>query len=146
MVETIFDRPMFSDQGEETSGRSLLHRETAQSVHDFMAKLARFEQERRAFQPKDLLNSLPLLAEPVIEVRTTGDLPMLQPSMGFVPGFCLQPSSPIWGAVLKQVGDIFMQGWLIVAFQSGHNRRPADGFVRTCPAAYASHPGSRYAL
>ncbi len=114
MVKTVFDRPMFSDQGEETSGRSLLHREAAQAVDDFMAKLVRVEQEGGAFEPKDLLHSLPLLAEPVIEVRATGDLPMLEPSMGFVPRFCLLPSSPIRRAILKQVSTSFMQGGLIV--------------------------------
>jgi hypothetical protein len=111
-----------------------------------MAKLACFEQERRAFQPKDLLNPHPLLAEPIIEVRTTGDLSMFQPSMGFVPGFRLLPSSPIRRTILKQVSDIFVQGRLVVAFRSAHNRRPADGFVRTYPVGYAWHPGSRCAL
>src|SRR5260370_2500951 len=79
-----------------------------------MAKLACFEQERRAFQPKDLLNPLPLLAEPIIEVRTTGDLSMFQPSMGFVPGFRLLPSSPIRRTILKQVSDIFFPCRLLV--------------------------------
>ncbi len=31
-------------------------------------------------------------------------------------------------------------------WRSAHNRRPADGFVRTYPVGYAWHPGSRCAL
>ena len=47
------------------------------------------------FESKDLLNALPVLAKPVIEIRTTGDVTVLKPPMPFVPRLGLLPPAAI---------------------------------------------------
>src|SRR2546423_15029293 len=68
----------------------------------------------RPFEPEDLLNALPLLAKPVIEIRTTDDLTVLEPPMTFVPGLCLFPATTIRGTILNQIGNILVERGLIV--------------------------------
>src|ERR1700693_1810437 len=79
-----------------------------------MARLVGFEEACGAFEPEDLLNAFPLLPKPVIEVRATGDLAMLEPPMSFVPGLSLLPTTTIRSAILKQIGNILVQRRLVV--------------------------------
>ena len=80
-MQTIFNAPMASDQLEKALGWSLPHRETAQTVNDFVTDPSRFEDLDSAFESKDLLDALPILAKPVVEIRTRGDLTMFESSM-----------------------------------------------------------------
>src|SRR6266566_166695 len=105
---------MVPDQREHALWGSLAHRETAESVDHLMARLVGFEDACRAFEPKDLLNALPVLGKPVIEIRATGDLSVLEPPMSFVPGLSLLPTTTIGRAILKQIGTILVEGGLIV--------------------------------
>lgn len=82
-----------------------------------MACLVRLEEAHCAFEPKHLLDTLLLLAKPVVEIRTTGDLAVFQPSMPFVPRLRLLPSSPTRGAIFQQIGDIPSQRRLVVLGQ-----------------------------
>src|SRR5437588_1540452 len=105
---------MISDQGKHAWWRRLLHREAAESIDHLMACLVGLEDACCAFEPKDLLNAFPVLGKPVIEIRATGDLTVLEPSMPFVPGLGLFPTATIRGAILKQIGNVLVQGGLIV--------------------------------
>jgi hypothetical protein len=67
-----------------------------------------------AFQAKDLLDALPLLAKPVVEIGATGELSMLQPPVALRPRLRLPPASAIWGAIGKQIGNILDEGGLVV--------------------------------
>jgi hypothetical protein len=73
-MEPIFDHPMISVQLQESFRRSLAHRKAAESINDLVTDFPRFEDLCRAFESKDLLNALPILSEPVIEIRTTRNL------------------------------------------------------------------------
>src|SRR6476620_11034156 len=106
MVQAVFNGPMISHQLEHAQGWGLLHRETAESINDFMAKLMGFEDAHRTLQTKHLLNALPLLVKPLIEIRATDDLSMFEPPVRLVPGLIGSPASPIWGTILEQVRDI----------------------------------------
>ena len=64
LVQLIFDSPMISDQAEHTLWRSLAHGKTAQSIHHLMPYLVGLEDACGAFEPKDLLNPLPVLGKP----------------------------------------------------------------------------------
>src|SRR5215472_5960621 len=75
-------------------------------IDHLVAGLIGLEQAHRAFEPKHLLDAFPLLSKPVIEIRTTKDLAVFQAPMSFVPRLRLSPSSPIWGAIFQQIGDI----------------------------------------
>lgn len=79
-----------------------------------MTDFLRFEQAYRALKSKDLLDAFPLLAKPVVEIGTTQDLAMFEPSMSLVPGFCLLPSSSVRRAIFQQIGNILPQRWLII--------------------------------
>jgi hypothetical protein len=79
-----------------------------------MARLVGFEQTRGAFEPKDLLDAFPVLGKPVTQIRTTGNLTMLEPPMRFVPGLGLLEAPTIRRAILKQIGNILVQRRLIV--------------------------------
>ncbi len=113
-MEPIFDGPVIPDEVQQALWRGLLHRKTAQSIDYLMAQLASVEEAHGAFEPKDLLDAFPLLAEPVIEVRATSNLAMLQPSMPFVPGLSLVPAATIGGAILKQISNILVESQLVV--------------------------------
>lgn len=113
-MEPIFDGPMRPNQRQYLGWRRVPHGETTQPIDDFVAKPIGGEQADGAFEPEDLLNALPLLAKPVVQVRTTHDLTMLQPSMRFVPGFRCLPASPVRGRVSEEIGDIRAQRGLIV--------------------------------
>src|SRR5438093_3525276 len=95
VMQAVFNSPMISDQGEHAWWGSLLHREAAESIDHLMARLVGFEQACRAFEPEDLLDAFPVLGKPVIEIRATGDLTVLEPPMPFVPGLSLLPTTPI---------------------------------------------------
>src|SRR5579871_734392 len=126
-MELILDGPMVSDQREHACWGSLPQRETAQSIHHLMTDLVGLENAGGVFEPKDLLNAFPLFGKPVIEVRTTGDLAMLEPPMPFVPGLRLFPPTTIGDAILKQIGNILMQGGLVVlGNQEIVSRQPMD--------------------
>src|SRR5437763_8352042 len=105
---------MISHQCKHACWGSLPHRKAAEAIDHFMARLVAFEQARRAFEPKDLLDAFPLLAKPVIEIRTTGDLSVLEPPMPFVPGLGLLPAAMIRGAILKQIHTILVERRLVV--------------------------------
>ena len=105
---------MVPDQREHAWWGSLAHRETTESVDHLMAYLVGLEDACGAFEPKDLFNAFPVLGKPVIEIRATGDLTVLEPSMPFVPGLGLFPPTTIRRAILKEIGDILVQRRLIV--------------------------------
>src|SRR2546421_8993051 len=85
------------------------------------------EDVPRPFEPEDLLNALPLLAKPVIEIRTTDDLTVLEPPMSFVPGLCLFPATTIRGTILKQIGNILVErGLIVLGNQEIVSREPMD--------------------
>jgi hypothetical protein len=79
----------------------LSHRETAESLHDLLTELPRLEKASDVLQAKDLFYALPLFAKPIIEIRATDDLSMLQSPMTFVPDFCLLPLSTIRATIFK---------------------------------------------
>lgn len=58
-----------------------------ESIHHLMARLGGLEQAHRAFEAKDLLNAFPVLAKPVLEIRTTGE------SLGVLAAHALCPRS-----------------------------------------------------
>jgi hypothetical protein len=87
-VEAIFDSPMIAHQFQHAWCSCLAQGEIAESIDHLVAHLPRVEEAGGAFESKDLLNALPLLAKPVIEIRATGDLSMLQAPMA------LRPTSP----------------------------------------------------
>ena len=81
----------------------------------------------RPFEPEDLRDAFPLLGTPGIEIRTTDDLTMFEPPMSFVPGLCLLEAPTIRGAILKQIGTILVERWLIVlGNQERVSREPMD--------------------
>jgi len=84
------------------------------SIHDLVTAFPCFEKAGGAFEAKDLPGALPLLAKPVVKIGATGDPSMLQSPMAFVPSLCLPPALAIWGAICKQVGNIFGKGGLVV--------------------------------
>jgi hypothetical protein len=92
----------------------MLHRQAAESINDLVSDFACFEDLRRALDPKDLFDTLPLLAKPVVEVRARSEVAMLQPPMRFVPGFGLLPALLIRARIFKQIGDVLPQRRLIV--------------------------------
>jgi len=73
-----------------------------------------FQRTDCALQAKHLLNVLPVLAKPLVEIRATDDLAVFQSSMPFVPGFRLLPSSTIRRAVFKHIRDVFLERRLVV--------------------------------
>jgi hypothetical protein len=79
-----------------------------------MANLSAFEQTDGALDAKDLLDALPLLGKPLIQIRATHDLSVFYPPMSFVPPLSLLPSSPVRTRVFKVIGDIFFERGLIV--------------------------------
>jgi hypothetical protein len=79
-----------------------------------MTHLVGFEDACCAFEPKDLLDSFPIFAKPVVEIRTTADVTMLEPPMRFVPRLRVCPAATVWCAILKQIGTILFEGGLIV--------------------------------
>jgi hypothetical protein len=79
-----------------------------------MLEGACLEHEPRPFKPEDLLNALPVFSKPVIEIRTAGDVTVLESPMPLIPGLGLLPPTPIRGAIRKQIGNILMQRRLIV--------------------------------
>src|SRR5215469_10705827 len=105
---------MISDQGEQACWGSLLHGETAEAIDHLMAHLIGLEQACRAFEPKDLLDALPVLPKPIIEIRAAGNLTMLEQPMPFVPRLGLLPPTTIRDAILKQIRNILMERELIV--------------------------------
>nr|WP_244422453.1 zinc ribbon domain-containing protein [Ktedonobacter racemifer] len=109
-----FDRPVVSDEPEQTFWWSMLHRETTQPIHHFMAKLMGFQEAYASFEAKHLLDAFPLVFQPVIEIGATGDLAMLQAPMTFLPGFGLLPSPSIRARVLKEIGNILVEGRLVL--------------------------------
>lgn len=109
-----FDGPLCPNQGKHPHWRRVPQRETTQPIDDFSAQLVSGEEADGAFEPKDLLNALPLLAKPVVEIRTTDDMALLQPSMRFIPGLGLLPASSVRGRVSEEVGNIRAQRGLIV--------------------------------
>ncbi|GHO63031.1 hypothetical protein KSC_019230 [Ktedonobacter sp. SOSP1-52] len=60
-----------------------------------------------------MLDPFPVLAQPVIEIWTRGDLTMFQSPMPFVPRFCLHPAPSIRGGVFEEVHQILSQRWVI---------------------------------
>ena len=100
-MQTIFDVPMGTDQRQHPLGRPLTHRKAAESIHDLVADLPGVEDARSTFEPKDLLDALPLVGKPVIQIGATDDLSMLQSSMTFVPGFRLLPAPTIRAAIAE---------------------------------------------
>lgn len=62
-------------------------------------EVARFQRTDGALQTKHLLNTLPVLAKPVVEIRAASDLTVFQAPMPLVPGFGLLPSPTIRSAV-----------------------------------------------
>jgi hypothetical protein len=79
-----------------------------------MAELASREDTHGAFEPKHLLDALPLGAEPVFEIRATVNLAMLQPSMPIVPNLSLFPAATIGSAILKQIRNILVERRLVI--------------------------------
>jgi hypothetical protein len=118
-----FNFPVMAHQFQHSGCSRLMHGKTAESIDNLVTELPCFEDVGSAFQSKDLLNALPLLAKPVIEIGTTSDLSMLQPPMPFVPGLRLLPAPSIRGAVFKEVVNIFGKGGLII-FGDEHIRSP----------------------
>ena len=109
-----FYPPMRPDECQDTGWWGLLHRKTAQPIHDLLEKLVGSEEAHHAFEPKDLLDACPFLAKPVVEIRTAHNLALLQPSMGFVPGLGCLPASPVRRRVSEEIGNVFAQGGLVV--------------------------------
>ena len=105
-MQCILDRPMFSHQREHAFWWRLRHREATESIDHLLAGLMGLEEAHRAFEPKHLLDAFPLLGKPVAQIRTTKDLAVFQSSMPLRPCLRLSPSSPIWGAIFQQIGDI----------------------------------------
>lgn len=114
MVKTVFDRPVVSDEPEQTFWWSVLHRETTQPIHHFTAKLMGFQEAYASFEAKHLLDAFPLVFQLVIEIGATGDLAMLQAPMTFLPGFGLLSSPSIRARVLKEIGNILVGGRLVL--------------------------------
>src|SRR5947199_8130885 len=113
-MQLVLDGPMGSDQREHACWRSLPHGKTAQSIHHLMPYVVGLEDAGGAFEPKDLLDALPVLAKPIIEIRTAGDMTMLESPMSLIPRLRLLPPTTIRGAIFKQIGNILMQRRLIV--------------------------------
>jgi hypothetical protein len=84
------------------------------SIHRLMTHLVGFEDACCAFEPKDLLDAFPIFAKPVVEIRTTADVTMLEPPMRFVPRLLVCPAATVWCTILKQIGTILFEGGLIV--------------------------------
>src|SRR5258708_3021915 len=78
-----------------------------------------FQRTDGALQTKHLLNALPVLAKPVVEIRATDDLAVFQSSLPFVPGFGLLPSSTISSAAFKHIPQPFFNP-PFVAFVKPH--------------------------
>ena len=76
-MEPIFNVPVGADQGQYPLRWCLAQRETAESIDDLLANLPGFEDGSGALEAKDLLNPLPCFGKPVVEIRTTENLPML---------------------------------------------------------------------
>ena len=100
-VQSTFNVPMVSDQLEEPSRRNPLHRKATDPIDDLITDFSRFEDLRRALEPKYLLYPFPIFAKLVVEIRAADNLEMLHPLMRFVLCFGLLPLSPVWGGVLK---------------------------------------------
>jgi len=113
-MEPIFDPPMISVQLQKPFGRSLAHRKAAEAIHHLVTDFPGFQDLGGAFESKDLFNPLPLLGEPVIEIRATDHLAMFAPSMPFLPGFCLLPAPPIRGRIFKEIRNVLAQRGLVV--------------------------------
>jgi hypothetical protein len=109
-----FHHPVIANQRQHPRCRSLLQRETTQAIHDFLLHLSGGEGSSRSLDAKYLCNTFPLLAKPLVEIGTTGDVSMFQASMCFVPGLGLLPSSSVRSAVCKQVFTILSQRRLMV--------------------------------
>ena len=63
-----------------------------------------------SFESKDLPNAFPHFAKPVIEIRTTSDVPVLEPPISFAPRLNLLPLTTIGGAILKRISNVLVQG------------------------------------
>jgi hypothetical protein len=68
-MQTIFNGPMISHELERARGWSMLERETAESIHDFVARLISFQEAHCALQAKDLCDPFPLLSKPFVEIQ-----------------------------------------------------------------------------
>ncbi len=92
-----------------------------------MTRLVGLEEAHSAFEPKYLLDAFPLFAEPVIEVRTTGDLAVFHTSMPLRPGLSVFPAATIGGVILKQISNILIESGLVVrGLQEIIARKPMD--------------------
>ena len=131
---------MVPDQGEHAWWGSLLHREAAESIDHLMARLVGLEDACCAFEPKDLLNAFPVLGKPVIEIRATGDLSVLEPPMPFVPGLGLFPTTTIRECDPQTDRQYPRAASVGCPWQSGYSPLQTDGSAHRVHAGYAWHP------
>ena len=103
---------MGTDQRQHLCGRHLWEGKIAESVHDLVTGLPGLDETSGPFQTKDLLDALPLLAKPVIEIRITGDLAMLSALMTFLPRLGLSPAPPIRGTIAQTGRQYPPGGWV----------------------------------
>jgi len=111
------------------------------SINELVSDFACFADLRRALDPKDLFDTLPLLAKPAVEVRARSEVAMLQPPMRFVPGFGLRPSPLIRARIFKQIGDVLPQRRLIIFDNQQVVSLQAMDLRTQRSLSYASHAG-----
>lgn len=99
-----------------------------------------FKNADGTLEPKDLFNSCPLLAKPVVQVRAAQEVALLQPSMRFVPGLGLLPASSVWGRVSEEISNIRTQRGLVVFGKQEVGSAQPINLGTERPLSCASHP------
>jgi hypothetical protein len=107
-----FIRPLTEDErhhiqtGLRSKDAFVLRRCPRESINNFVGKLAGFEPADATFNPKDLGHLTPVFGNPVVEIGTRPDGPLLEAAMSFLDVHSMLPGAPIRLWIFKKVFEI----------------------------------------